>query len=146
MNPLYIVGAGWLGVIILLILDIRKKKLKQCVPSAIPKIEEEWKDLCADIPTPIQETYMTEEASKHQNVREAVENFVTRMAALPKVDDRAFYADELDQYVFETTENFSTNRGTVLRALRELRNLKRLDYVVLNRGAQYYRAVPVAQR
>jgi len=77
--------------------------------------------------------------------REAVEHFVTNLATKLPGADRAFTAQQLERFVYDNIyPNVPSGANTILRALRELRILNKLDYVVLNRGKQLYKAVPVS--
>ena len=75
-------------------------------------------------------------------VREAVQYFVTRVAL---VGEQTFTARQLEDFVFDHIE-VRRYKNTVLRALRELRLMGNVNFIVLNKSQQLYKALPVQEK
>jgi hypothetical protein len=128
---LFIAAAFLLGAA-LLIVDIRKKK----------RLYQKEKPLITT-QNPKENHMFYTENHMFYNVREAVQYFVTKAALRAVGLGHTFTAQQLEQFVYDNTNPNTHSSTTILRALRELRNLNKLNYVVLNRGKQLYDAVPV---
>jgi hypothetical protein len=83
---------------------------------------------------------MTTDILNFPTTKSAVLAFVT---AVLTTLSQTFTGEELRHYAANRVTG-GTTPNSVDRALRQLRQENRLDYVVLNRGKGLYRAVPLA--
>lgn len=138
---LFIAAAFLLGAA-LLIVDIRKKNHLYQKEDPFLKLIKEEPVLCYPETDPEyyqeKEPKNSKENQMFNTTREAVQGFFTRMATLPT----DFTAQQLELFVRDNTYIVPSS-STVLRALRELRLLGKLDFTVVNRARRLYKAQPL---
>lgn len=79
---------------------------------------------------------------KAPNAKEAILAFINYRASQNEAQLQAFTAEQLRLYV-QINVIGRISPSSTDRVLRQLRQQKKLDYLVLNRGKSLYRAVPI---